>query len=166
MDTLKLWISIEKWFVWFFINFVFCIIPLCATYFFQIGNPGILFTSYLAYLFTSLLASLYSRREQQAAAGVRIYSDLLSWIVLFFVFAIWSAYIFYNLNRCPSEIFSNSLFLLSCKLYAVTLCFSVLLNRAVLSENIDREYGIRKRDETDKIGKKVNKMKGELGAET
>lgn len=156
---LKVRITASVYIFWFFINIIFCLIPITISGLLILEFTDLIFTNFLAFIYTLLIVSLYVFDSN--------YEDnwFLKWGGLFFIFGIFFLFITYP-SQLPDtmNLFIRAyLWHISSGVLFIAIVISFFLNKSDLDDKVELRYNEEKKNNARKIGNRVTEMKSRIG---
>ena len=159
-------IRLKRYFVWFLVNFVICLLPLFVS---LLANQATnqLFLGFLSFSFTLIISSLYLFETVIYMREDKTLSDLLKWGSFLWVFILFIVFIFYPEIPAISLrlFFQENIISIVELVIVVTIIFTFLLNRPSIELLVIKLSNEKKMKESKKLREDVEKMKDRLNKE-
>lgn len=137
IDMEKLKVTVQKYFGWFFVNFVFGLLPVFLHMIFEEKMGIQSFSNFLTYGFTLILSSLYLfhsfKQKISLIQGPITHISILILIIIFFVYI---SFVFQLPGRV-AEFFNSNINLTSITFLFVFIILSFFLNYKALKDEIE-----------------------------
>jgi len=140
-------IRINKYFIWFLVNFMLGVLPIVATAIIMLGMGDIgkvettqLFSSFLAYIFTLLLSNLYLFYNYSKINTLG-FADVITWVTKGFLLIMLMFYTVYSvLNNITNFVNVNIVsFLIG--LVITNIIAGIFLSYPLIEDNVKDEFG-------------------------
>lgn len=153
---LRIRVSIIHLSCWMLVNIGVATLPLWASIHFPLFQERFFFSSFLTYSFTFLIVSLYVFM----VVSHKFFSleCFVFWIMLFIALIIGGTYLTFNYNLKFVEYVDKRLPQMISILLSVTIACAIPLHWRNLWEHIDKECAEKKKENAERLGKRVQDM--------
>lgn len=146
---------------WFFLNFFLCLLPIAVSYYFRDAKiPSSvhkeIISSYFAYLATLLAVTLYLKRRPTSLGPLIQIGSII------FAFAIFIAYMLYNLVLSVHNLINQHVYVVLAVTYVATILIALYFSWDALIDELQDHLRVLKLREADEAGKGVRDMKGRV----
>lgn len=157
-------VYLNKYAIWFLVYFVISILPIVITIMCGVKNITLLFSSYLSYVFTLLIANSllyynYCRSDELD------FMDICLWSAFFFALIIVAFYPLYNLKIEISNFINEYIIISIICMFSLNLLFSFLLNKPLIKRDIKDAIVKRQMTSASNIKNEMNSFKDTLEKE-
>lgn len=160
---LKLKVKIKLYSVWFMVNFIICLIPIVVALI--TGNErSQVFSSFLSFLFTLLISSLYLFENFIYMKDEKILPDPLRWGTITWVFILMTIFMLYPEMKSIAikPFMEKNIEIIALLFFLCTLYLSFLLNNPSLQNTVAKRLKELKDQELRKVKEDAQKMEEEL----
>ena len=163
----KIGITIKVYLPWFLVNFIFTMLPIMFTKLFPNGNLENWFSSFLVFIYTLLILSIFGLYSHLRTEDTPIsFADVVLWFTLLIVIIIMAMFPIYNLVGHVSQFINSHIEVVTSLILAAGFISAVLLHSPMLKKQIDKLYSRRRIvDNPNRIKNNVKQMKSEMEEE-
>lgn len=154
----KITIGIQKYFIWFLVNFVICLLPIVVSAVIANSFNDNIFLSYLAYSYTLVMTSLYVFESNEERGSVLLWVSIIFSTIILCLFILFPSLLPTDLQ----DYFRFRIWEVSSTILLMTILISLFLNKPALDDQIEKSLNKKKFKEAKKTTKRVGSMLDKL----
>jgi len=158
-------IKARQYLLWFLVNFFICLLPIML-YVLLKRSTSQMFSSFISFNYTLLIVSFYlcyyyfKKLEDE-----EMLPDYILFPTLGVILIIYGLFWVYNLSTGAFNYIESNIYWFSLIVFGLSLFFSLILNKPLIRENIDREIQKRRNKKQRKTGKHAQDIRDQLEKE-
>ena len=152
----------RKVFTWFLVNFILCIAPIIYCGIVQNDYGDDIFQSYIAFIYTLMLCSLYIYYYVDDKSDIVFWSGLLFVVISVFFFCIFPK----SLPPSRLSFVQSHKWYFTVGMFCLALVISFLLNKDTLEDLVEKSIQKKKFKQAEETKSRVSKMSDTLKIES